>query len=112
MKHFFDTKNIKGWHLLKSHEPSFRTLAIFKIVHIIVINVIFCCALCVEFLMLLFSINSEKLLEVAAPDLNAVIPAMRLVLVHPLTDRQTDLWHVLNSITRCSNCSYQNRFCF
>jgi len=67
-----------------------------------------CFTPCVEFLMLLFSINSEELLEMAATSLISVITVRQLVLAHP----HNDLWLVLNSITGGLNSSYQIRFYF
>lgn len=67
-----------------------------------------CFTPCVEFLMLLLSINSEELVEMAATSLISVITVTQLVLTHP----HNDLWLVLNSIIGGLNSNYQIHFCF
>jgi hypothetical protein len=61
-------------------------------------------ALLVEFLMMLFSLNSQELFEMPATDFIAGSAVTHHVLAHHFKDP----WLVLNSVTRCSNYSYRS----
>ena len=71
-------------------------------------NVFVVCTLCAEFLIVVFSVNSQELFEVATTNLNASIVVMHHVLAHLVKDP----WHVLNSFTCCCNFSYEIIFYF
>ena len=60
---------------------------------------------CVELLMVFFSINRQNLFEVAATSFIADTAATHQVLVQPLKD----LWSVLNNFTRCFISNYHIR---